>query len=105
MSDDELVPERAQRRMVIEIENLSEPQRIAIEDMLAWWRDSRNGSSRWMAFYVDGDGNFRPRITVNGREPEHQRRIEAGKFWTGGKPWAGEYRMDFDAIAWTFVEK
>lgn len=95
-------PETAKRRMTIVIENLSEPQRLAIEDMLAYWRESRRGSSRWMAFFVDGDGNFRPHITVDGREPEHQDRIDPRRFWTGGQPWSGEYRIDYDAIAWTF---
>lgn len=88
--------------MTIELTNLTEAQRIAIEDMLAYWQGTRIGASRWMAFYADGDGNFRPRITVDGHEPRHQDRVDPNRFWTGGKPWSGEYRMDYDAIAWTF---
>ncbi len=94
------VPEQAQLTMTIVLENISEPQRLAIEDMLAYWRESNRGYSRWMAFFVDGDGNFRPKITVNGEPPKHQTEIEPGHFWTGKEPWRGEYRMDFDAIAW-----
>ena len=98
------VPEQAKRTMTIVLDNLSEPQRIAIEDMLAYWKDARRGSSRWMAFFVDGDGNFRPRITVDGHAPEHQTLCSPGQFWTGKAPWSGEYRMDFDALAWKLRE-
>ena len=57
--------------MKIEIDNLTEAQAIALEDMLATWQWlGGNGASRWTAFYADGDGNFQPKITIDGRKPE-----------------------------------
>jgi hypothetical protein len=63
------------------------------------------GGSRWVCFYSDGDGNFRPKIEVNGREvqfaddtiltDEHRKEM-----WQNG-----EFRIDFDAIAWALRKK
>ena len=56
--------------MTIELKGLTKAQAIAIEDMMATWNSlGIMGSSRWTAFYADGDGNFRPEIIVNGRNP------------------------------------
>lgn len=85
----------------ITIANLTEAQAIAIEDLLATWEQAGGlGCSRWTAFFADGDGNFRPRIAVNGHDPAHQTYVDPGKFWTHGEPWKGDYRIDFDSIAW-----
>ncbi len=82
--------------MKIEIDNLTEPQRIALEDMLATWvMLGSHGSSRWTAFYADGDGNFRPKITVNGNAPKHTDLLTVAEKWKDD-----EYRIDFDQIAW-----
>ncbi len=55
----------------IKIDNLTSAQAKAIEDLLRQWELLGNvGSSRWTAFFADGDGNFRPRIKVNGEKPE-----------------------------------
>ena len=106
--------------MKIEIKNLTKVQEVALEDMLATWVGLGNGgSSRWTAFYADGDGNFRPKITVDGREPRETRLINPRKDrlwkkikvgtaptkWNGLKEfdWLdyGEiYMMDFDKIDW-----
>ena len=57
-------------KLTIEIDNLTEPQALAIEDMLATWSSlGSRGSSRWTAFYADGDGDFRPKILVDGQKP------------------------------------
>jgi len=89
-------------KMTLEIfiHNLTRAQAIAIEDMLAVWQQSGSlGCSRWTGFYSDGDGNFRPTCVVNGHVARHQQYVPADKFWTGGEPWRGEYRIDFDPIA------
>ena len=55
----------ARKTMEIVIENLTEAQAIAIEDLLATWvQGGSHGCSRWTAFYADGDGNFRPRVSA-----------------------------------------
>ena len=110
--------------MKIEIENLTEEQAIALEDMLATWQWlGSSGASRWTAFYADGDGNFQPKITIDGRNPEKTNIINIGfpatfkdvkfnknlDFWrtvniknNKDGEWHDEYEvymMDFDAIA------
>ena len=57
--------------MKIEIDNLTPRQEAAIEDfLLTWMRLGEWGSSRFTAFYADGDGDFRPKIKVNGEKPK-----------------------------------
>ena len=82
--------------MTIEIDNLTTAQAIALEDMLATWAHLASlGSSRWTAFFADGDGNFQPKITVDGQRPEFTNLISNEERWDGE-----EYRIDFDTIAW-----
>ena len=82
--------------MSVRIENVTEAQAIAIESLLATWMSlGRMGGSRWTAFYADGDGNFRPRIEVDGHEARHTDLIPAkGGYWKGD-----EYRIDFDIVS------
>lgn len=78
------------------IHNLTQAQAIALEDLLATWQQLGSlGSSRWTAFYADGDGSFRPTCVVNGHVARHQAFVDGKKFWRGD-----EYRIDFDAIGW-----
>ena len=85
----------------IEISNITEAQAITLEDMFSTWVSLGNvGSSRWTCFYADGDGNFRPKIKVNGQEAQFASdeiiTNEMRKsMWDNG-----EYRIDFDSIAW-----
>lgn len=99
------------KSITIVIDNLTEPQAVAIEDMLAEWvRLGSWGASRWTAFFADGDGNFRPKITVDGRKPEFSELIpDRRDVWyqmpkepraRKTEPMQGEYRIDFDMIAW-----
>ncbi len=84
--------------MNIYIENLTVPQKIAIEDMFRQWEFLGSiGASRWVAFYADGDGNFQPKISVDGLQPKSygtEEQIQAR--WQ-----QNEYRIDFDEIAIT----
>jgi hypothetical protein len=87
------------KSMIIEITNLTEPQRLAIEDMLRTWTYLGGiGSSRFTKFYADGDGNFQPKILVNGSRPELCDLLEVKDRWPDGS--GGEYQIDFDTIAW-----
>ena len=57
--------------MVIKIDNITEAQAIALEDMLATWEYlGEIGTSHWTAFFADGDGNFRPNILIDGHVPQ-----------------------------------
>ena len=68
--------------MKIEINNLTKAQEIALEDMFATWVQLGNvGCSRWTAFFSDGDGNFRPKITVDGHKAEKTELIDTLKKW------------------------
>lgn len=75
---------------------LTEPQAIALEDMLATWNQLGGmGSSRWTAFFADGDGDFQPQATIDGRKPETTTLVKREEVWQGDN-----YRIDFDTIAW-----
>jgi len=94
------------RTLHIYIHNLTHAQAIAIEDLLAVWHQGGSmGCSRWTAFFADGDGNFRPTCVVNGHVARPQTLLPPEKFWTGGEPWRGDYRIDFDPIAWKLRER
>lgn len=79
----------------VRIEGLTPAQAEAVESLLFVWASVRDGRSRWTAFFADGDGNWRPEITVNDRAPRHTAHVSESELWEGD-----EYRMDFDRIAW-----
>lgn len=81
---------------VIRIRNLSIPQSIALEDMLATWQSlGQLGASRWTSFFADGDGDFRPKILYNGHSPKHTNLIDEETLWRDR-----EYKIDYDSIGW-----
>jgi len=97
------LPIEKRRTLKIRIGNLTEAQAIAIEDMLRIWvMLSATGSSRWVAFYADGDGNFHPKILVDGRKPQTTTLGGDPKSrWKRLSDMRGKgYFIDFDAIAW-----
>jgi hypothetical protein len=83
----------------VKIENITESQAIALEDMFRTWVAlGKIGSSRWTSFYADGDGNFRPNIKVDGKDAKYSSLISEevrNKMWE-----KEEYRIDFDIIGW-----
>lgn len=103
--------DRTKRKITVEIDNLTEAQEIALNDFFATWMTLGSwGSSRWTAFFADGDGDFRPKITINSEEPKYTDLVPAEKFWpygnhTDGLDTHGEYRIDFDAIGWALQAK
>lgn len=51
--------------LLIKIENLTTAQAVALRKMLMDMEYlGVTGSSRYLAFMADGDGNFRPKVTV-----------------------------------------
>lgn len=51
--------------MTVEFKGITQPQAIALQAMFELWQKMGSwGSSRMVAFMVDGDGDFRPKIEV-----------------------------------------
>lgn len=102
----------------IKIDNLTDAQLVAIEDMMyQWQRLGGIGSSRWTCFFADGDGNFKPRITMDGNDVKPTEYIADNDKWKTLKilqkpninnglkeeewrPLNECYMIDFDVIAW-----
>lgn len=95
------------RKITIEIDNLTEAQVIALEDMLYTWQAMGNaGCSRWTAFYADGDGNFRPKIKIDGRDPKPTDFVKKEQKWRkDDDKIEADYTIDFDWIAWKLRDK
>lgn len=88
--------DRTKRKITVEIDNLTEAQEIALNDLFATWQSLGSmGASRWTAFFADGDGDFRPKITINGEKPKYTELLDREKLWKGD-----EYRIDFDGVGW-----
>src|SRR5271168_353054 len=93
--------DRTKRKITVEIDNLTEAQEIALNDLFFTWMQLGSwGSSRWTAFFADGDGDFRPQITINGEKPKATDLIAREDLWDGD-----EYRLDFDGIGWALEAK
>jgi hypothetical protein len=104
--------DRSKRKIVVEIDNITEAQEIALNDLFATWQSLGSmGSSRWTAFYADGDGDFRPKITINGEKPKFTDLLKDRSTWQGdsiiGHSFASgdAYAIDFDWIGWKLQEK
>ena len=81
-------------KIIIEIDNITKEQKIALESLFYQMESLGNlGGSRWLCFYSDGDGNYRPKIKINGRKPRHTKSIPTEILWE-----TDEYRIDFDNI-------
>lgn len=95
--------DREKRTLTVVIENVTEAQEIALGDLFATWATLGSwGSSRWTGFYADGDGDFRPKITVNGEKARHTDLLPREQMWKEGGH--GEYRIDFDWVGWKLAE-
>lgn len=86
--------------MQITLENLTIPQAAAMRSMFECMRRLGSmGSSRFVAFYADGDGDFRPKPTYKFTN----RRKDIEEWSVGECEWSGardEFCVDFDSIAW-----
>ena len=89
----------------VKLKNLTEAQAIALEDMFATWVELGNvGCSRWTSFYADGDGNFRPKVEVNGEEAKCAPDNIISKEERGSVLWKDkEYKIDFDFVSYKLV--
>jgi hypothetical protein len=103
--------DRTKKTLTVVIENVTEAQEIALNDLFATWqRLGSIGSSRWTAFFADGDGDFRPKITVNGQPAKFTTLIDRKQMWAKDSVVAGSfetgdaYFIDFDWIGWKLSE-
>jgi len=86
--------------ITIKITNITDAQAIAIESQLYIWEYLGGiGSSRWTSFFADGDGDFHPKIEVNGKKPQHTELIGKEGLWS-----SSGYKIDYDAVSWRLRE-
>ena len=106
--------DRSRRKITIEIDNLTEAQEIALNDLFATWQGLGGiGSSRWTAFFADGDGDFRPKIKINGLDPKLTDLLEKRQELCWGRDndiaiayaRGGSYKIDYDWIGWALQAK
>jgi hypothetical protein len=95
-----------QKRVKLTVEmDVTVPQGLALQAMFKHWnRLASQGSSRMVAFYVDGDGNFKPKCQVSFSEemPALTPELEAvACVLNDDYPERyTQYQFDFDPIAW-----
>lgn len=59
------------KKVTIEIENVTEAQALALEELMATWQFiSDKKIFYWTAFLIDGFLDWSPKIIFNGREPQ-----------------------------------
>ena len=101
--------------LTVNFQGLTDAQVIALADFFdAWDSNIIFGRSRYMAFYVDGDGNFRPKIEMSHSSMEDMGLVEengrTNELFRDLKrlatkenrpvPVDGRNAFDFDPIAW-----
>jgi hypothetical protein len=96
-------------KMTVEME-VTEAQALALQAMFKCWNKlSSWGSSRMVAFYADGDGNFHPHCKFTFDRPirELTEELELAACCAGDGQIEGKasktpahYAYDFDPIAW-----
>jgi hypothetical protein len=105
--------DRTKRTLTVVLENVTEAQEIALNDLFATWQSLGSvGSSRWTAFFADGDGDFRPKITINGEKPKFTDLLDRKLMWLSDDIVAfafahgnDAYKIDYDWIGWKLQEK
>lgn len=86
-------------KMKVEME-VTVPQALALQSMFNYWNCLASaGGSREVAFYVDGDGNFKPKceVSFDGDIPELTKEMEKMSIV---KDKGGDRTYDFDPIGW-----
>jgi len=76
-------------------------QALALQAMFQHWnRLASWGSSRMIGFFVDGDGNFKPRCDIAFSEPLPVLTDELAKAAIASDDGHGTLNFDFDGVAW-----
>lgn len=85
--------------LTVTFDRLNEPQAIALMAMFERWEiHGKFGASRWVSFFVDGDGSFHPDIDIDvdgdvieSDEVKEVAEVERNKF-------------DFDSVTGWFID-
>jgi hypothetical protein len=108
--------EKKYQTMTITLENVSQSQAIALSKMFKYMEHLGNiGSSRKCSFYSDGDGDFRPKVTIDYPEELSEVPEITGVYSgddiktmkiTNNRPSThqGDFNIDPDTIAWKINE-
>ena len=76
-------------------------QALALQAMFKHWnRLAGWGSSRMIGFFVDGDGNFKPKCEMVFSEPLPELTDELAKAAIVSDDGNGTLNFDFDGVAW-----
>jgi len=79
-------------KIIVEIDNIDYAQKEALESLFFQMQNLGNlGGSRWVCFYADGDGNFHPKITIEGKEVRHTNKLSIDALWK-----TSDYKIDYD---------
>jgi hypothetical protein len=94
------------KKLIIEIDNLTEEQELAIKELLYNWEYSGIiGGSYWTAFFADGDSNFKPKIKVNGKKINSNKIAkECGIIRQPIILSNKDFAIDYDCLAWKLSE-
>ena len=82
---------------------LTKAQALAMQAFFERWNElSVRGCSRFVAFYVDGDGNFKPNCKISCPDLDINLTDDIRRFshMKGEVVIDGENAFDFDGIAW-----
>jgi len=106
-----MATERKAGKMVITLDNVLPADAIALKKMFKYMQSLGNrGSSRMCSFYADGDGSFRPEVTIDYpmdlpevpeidgivKWNEKEKKLEGGN----RSVHQGDFCIDSDSIAW-----
>jgi len=94
------------KKLIIEIDNLTSAQELAIKELMYNWKYSGIvGSSYWTAFFADGDGNFRPNIKINNEDViSNDLARNCGMIKQPINLSNRDFAIDFDCLAWKLDE-
>lgn len=84
---------------------LTKPQAMAMQAFFEKWNSCAiMGQSRRIAFYVDGDGNFKPNCQIQCDEIQDEMTDEIRELACCGAKVTDTIVYDFDKVAW-FLDK
>ena len=85
----------------VKFANLTIPQAIALKKMFEdMERLGHVGSSRWVAFMADGDGNFHPKVVAEASWGGMKQKLPDVEYKTPNERAIYALPYDFDGIAW-----
>jgi hypothetical protein len=87
--------EKKFQKMTITLDNVNQAQAIALKQMFEHMEYlGKIGASRWCQFMADGDGDFRPKVTID--YPEQLPEVKTD----GVNEDTLDFKIDYDGIAW-----